>query len=48
MGNLGRKTDPSVQSDTVLTFKTHADSAEFLRDWFNHRVEFLTTYFSEL
>lgn len=46
--NLGKKTDPSVQSDTVERFKTHADSAEFLRDWVNHRVEFLTMYFADL
>lgn len=45
--NLGQIVD-DVQSDTVRTFETHADASKYLRDWLEHRVEFLSGYFANI
>ena len=45
--NLGKIVDP-VQSDTLKTFRSHADAAEYLKNWLSHRIEFLTEYFGAI
>ncbi len=45
--NLGKIVD-DVQGDTVTTFKTHADASLYLKNWLNHRIEFLTGYFANI
>lgn len=42
--NLGKKVDP-VQSDTVTTFTTHGEACAYLKNWLQHRIDFLTGYF---
>lgn len=46
--NLGVYTDEQYQSETVLTFRTQEDAADYLYNWITDRIEFLTNYFADV
>lgn len=45
--NLGKTVDP-VQGDAVETFRTHKQAADWLKDWLERRVSFLSRYFGDI
>ena len=46
--NLGKIVDSPFQSDTVKTFTTHKEAADYLKNWLSHRIDFLSGYFNNL